>query len=367
MSAQPIADWRKGLMALLEKQVTHLGGSIGERHLWNGKAPKLAEAAAWIKGELESLYGSAGVRTQSYTVPKSVFGNLHRDYTVENLEVEIKGTVEPEKIIIVGAHYDTFPLRQWDSEEQPGPQDAGTPGANDNGSGIAATLALARVFRTCQPRRTIRFVAFANEEPPFFRTRFMGSRQYAQRCRERGEDILLMITPETIGCYQAEPEPKELLGYFGVWLCSGMPCNAMHVTFLCDTNSHDLTKWARGVVAKRLPELPVRTACLASMSKNFMLGKIAPLLLSLGSYERRAFERSKEMPLGIPSRRWSDDSAFWQYGYKAFAVTDTAYLRYKHYHEPTDLPDKLNYERMAQVVDGIRLIVEELALVGTTD
>jgi hypothetical protein len=83
----------------------------------------------------------------------------------------------------------------------------------------------------------------------------------------------------------------------------------------------------------------------------------------IGDYELKAFERSKEMPLGIPSQRWSDDSAFWQHGYKAFAITDTAYLRYPHYHEPSDTRDRIknNYPQMALVIEGIRIILDDLA------
>jgi hypothetical protein len=171
-----------------------------------------------------------------------------------------------------------------------------------------------------------------------------------------------MITPETIGCYQDVAEPKESLPYWWTWLKSGMPGNAWHAAFLCDSSSREIAQWSQALLARRLPELPVRTACLSSLQRNYMLGWLASTCELLGgNYERKAFEKSQEMPLGIPSQRWSDDSAFWQYGYKAFAVTDTAYLRYKHYHEPTDLPDKLNYEQMARVVNGIRIIVEKLA------
>jgi hypothetical protein len=344
----------------LKRDVSHIAVQIGTRYLWNGRAEKLKETADWIKTRLRHELGYE-LATQPYLVPRSVFKNLAQDYTVENIEVEIKGSVEPDKIIIVGAHYDSFPLTDWDREEEPGPQDIGTPGANDNGSGVAAMLALARYFRAQKPKRTIRFVAFANEEPPFFRTPFMGSRQYARRCRERGEDIVLMITPETIGCYQARSEPKDIFSFIVTWLASGMPAGAWHVAFLCDTSSKGIAKWSQELLATRLPALPVRTACLSSIKKNFMLGWLAAICPWWGDFERKAFERSREMPLGIPSQRWSDDSAFWEYGYKAFAVTDTAYLRYKHYHEPEDLPEKLNYEQMARVVEGIRIIVDELA------
>lgn len=102
-----------------------------------------------------------------------------------NLEAEIPGSVRPEEIVVVGAHYDTV---------------FGTPGANDNTSGVAAVLALARRSSEHRPKRTLRFVAFVNEEPPFFHTVDMGSLVYARRCRERGERIVAMLSLETIGC-----------------------------------------------------------------------------------------------------------------------------------------------------------------------
>jgi len=91
--------------------------------------------------------------------------------------------------VIVGAHYDSV---------------AGSPGANDNGSGVAALVEIARLLAHHRPGRTIRFVAFVNEEPPFYRTQQMGSQIYAKRCRERGERIEAMFCLETIGCYSDE-------------------------------------------------------------------------------------------------------------------------------------------------------------------
>jgi Iap family predicted aminopeptidase len=100
-----------------------------------------------------------------------------------NLEAEITGSEKPDEIVIISAHYDSL---------------EGTPGANDNATGVAALLALARAFADSKPERTLRFVAFVNEEPPFFQSDDMGSFIYARRCRERNENVVAMLSLETI-------------------------------------------------------------------------------------------------------------------------------------------------------------------------
>src|SRR5205085_8730729 len=133
----------------------------------------LAEAADFVERSL----ADAGyeVRSQRYSVGKT---------ECRNLEVEIRGTSAPDEIVVVGAHYDSV---------------VGAPGANDNGSGTAAVLALARSFAGSHPARTLRFVAFTNEEPPHFQTEEMGSLVYAKGCRQRGDRVVAMLSLETIG------------------------------------------------------------------------------------------------------------------------------------------------------------------------
>ena len=105
------------------------------------------------------------------------------------------GKSRRDEIIVVGAHYDTVP---------------GTPGANDNGTGVVTLLALARAFAGEQQDRTVRFVAFVNEEPPYFHTENMGSRVYARRCKERNEKIVGMIALETIGYFSNAEGSQEV-------------------------------------------------------------------------------------------------------------------------------------------------------------
>ena len=114
------------------------------------------------------------------------------DYTCANVIAELRGT--SDEIVILGAHYDTV-------DE--------SPGADDNASGVAALLALARTFAHTTPRRTIRFVAFANEEPPYFMTEWMGSYQYAQRCHQRGEKVVAMLSLESLGYFRDEAGSQQ--------------------------------------------------------------------------------------------------------------------------------------------------------------
>ena len=172
----------------LMADVQNLAGEIGERNLQ--RYPQLNAAADFI----EKSFRDAGLqpRRDSYEV-----GGL----ACHNIEAEIRGA-SPE-IVVIGAHYDSV---------------LGAPGANDNGSGVAALLALARRFAGKQPHQTLRFVAFVNEEPPYFQTPEMGSLVYARRCKARGDRIAAMISLETIGYFSDAPRsqtyPVAALGAF---------------------------------------------------------------------------------------------------------------------------------------------------------
>ena len=122
--------------------------------------------------------------------------------TSANLEVAIPGDDLASQILLLGAHYDSV---------------QGSPGANDNGTGVAALLELARCLADRRPRRTIRFVAFTNEEPPLFWTRNMGSEVYVRAALRRGDDIRAMISLETLGYYSDAPGSQRyplFLGWF---------------------------------------------------------------------------------------------------------------------------------------------------------
>ncbi|MBY0308032.1 MAG: M28 family peptidase, partial [Phycisphaerales bacterium] len=199
------------------------------------------------------------------------------------------------------------------------------PAANDNGSGVAATLALMRRFAAWgAPARTVRFAFFANEEPPHFWTDKMGSFVMGEACRAKGENIIAMLTPETIGCYSDEPGsqryPLPLVRRF-----YGDKGN--FVAFIGIGKSASLVRRCVGLF-RRHAEFP-----------------------SLGA----------ALPSVVPGVGASDHWGFWRVGYPALMVTDTAPYRYRYYHTRADLPDKIDFERMARVVEGLHRVVGSLA------
>jgi Zn-dependent M28 family amino/carboxypeptidase len=200
----------------------------------------------------------------------------------------------------------------------------GAPGANDNGSGVAGVLALARRFAGKPCARTLRFVAFVNEEPGHFQTELMGSWVYARRCKERGDRIAAMVSLETIGCFFHEPGTQSYPAP-GLGLC--YPTTGNFIAFVGDLSSRKLVRRAIGSF-RRGAEFPSEGAAL---------------------------------PASIPGIGWSDHWAFWQHGYPAIMVTDTAPFRYPHYHLRSDTPEQLDYDSMSRVIFGLEKVVAELA------
>jgi Zn-dependent M28 family amino/carboxypeptidase len=272
-----------------------LATTIGERNIW--RYAELQRAADYIATEL-SACGYAP-RRQPYEVSR---------LQVLNIDGALEGSERPGEIVVIGAHYDTV---------------NGCAGANDNASGVAAVLELARRFAGRPQKRTVRFVAFVNEEPPFFHTPEMGSMVYASACRARDERIVGMLSLETMGYFSDEkgsqqyPEP----------VAARYPDVGNFIGFVSNIRSARLLIRARRAFKRRTP-LPVQCAAI---------------------------------PEEIPGAGWSDHWSFWQAGYPALMVTDTAPFRYPWYHTPGDTPEKLDYERLGQVVDGIETVIEALA------
>ena len=212
-----------------------------------------------------------------------------------------------DEIVVIGAHYDTV---------------SGSPGANDNGSGVAALLALARRFAARPVARTLRFVAFVNEEQPYFQTYAMGSRVYARRCGQRREKVVAAVSLETIGYFSDAAGSQK----YPPLLSAVYPTTGNFIGFVSDLRS--------------LPLVDRVTA----------------------AFRRRARFPSEKgaMPSALPGVGWSDHWSFWQEGYPAVMVTDTAPYRYPHYHLASDTPDKIDYDRLARVVDGLVGVVGEL-------
>jgi Zn-dependent M28 family amino/carboxypeptidase len=279
----------------LRRHVEMLAGTIGERNIWRYEA--LLRAAEYVESQL----GSCGLMPRRHTYEVS-------RVPVSNIDATLTGTTDAEDVIVVGAHYDTV---------------TNCAGANDNGSGVAAVLELARRFAARRQPRTIRFAAFVNEEPPFFQTAQMGSVVYANAARVRRERIVAMLSLETMGYFSDEPGSQQY----------------------------------PAPVAALYPDVGNFIGFVANLASARLLIKA-----------RRAFKRRTALPLqsaaipeGIAGAGWSDHWSFWRAGYPALMVTDTAPFRYPWYHTAEDTPDKLDYQRLAQVVDGLEGVIEALA------
>lgn len=271
----------------LEAHIHHLAGTLGERNVFRPAA--LAAAADYVADTW---------RAQGYTV-------VHHWYDAAgvrcaNLEVTRPGRERTGEILLIGAHYDSV---------------RGSPGANDNASGVAALLEIARQFTGLSPSRTVRFVAFANEEPPFFRGDQQGSLVYAKAARARGDPIRLMVSLETIGFYSDRPHSQQYPPLFR-WC---YPDRGNFLGFVGNLRSRRILRQAARMF---------RAGC------DFPLEHVATLE-------------------SVPGVGWSDHRSFWCHGYRAFMVTDTAFYRYPYYHTAQDMPDKLVYPALTRVTQGL--------------
>ena len=280
----------------LRAHVEALAGAIGERNVFRPAA--LAAAAALVADVWRDQGWEVGAQTYEL-----------RGVACANLEVARRGVTRPDEIVLVGAHYDSV---------------LGSPGADDNASGVAALFEISRALALSpEPARTVRFVAFVNEEPPFFFTQAMGSHVYARAARARGDDIRAMLALETIGYYSEAAGSQHYPPFFRFFF----PGRGDFVAFVSNLRSRRLLR--RTVQAFRAgSDFPVE--CLAT-------------------------------PGLVPGAAWSDHRSFWRQGYRALMVTDTAFYRYPHYHSPDDTPDKLDYGALARVAEGLANAVETLA------
>jgi len=258
----------------------------------------LAAARLYIEEQLQE----AGYRVelQKYDIGDNTFANVI---------VELEGDDRAAEILVVGAHYDAV---------------IGTTGADDNASGVAALLELARSLRGQRFPRSVRFAFFVNEEPPFFMTEAMGSHVSASRSRENNENIIGMISLEMLGYYSDRPGSQH---YFP-------PLNFFY---------------------------PDKGNFIAFVSN---LGSRSLLTRSLRLFRKEATFPSEGIaaPAIIPGINWSDHNSYWKHGYPAIMVTDTALYRNPFYHTPQDRPETLDYERMAYVVRGLENVIKGLLL-----
>lgn len=232
---------------------------------------------------------------------------------VRNIEVSIDNVAKgakPDRIFIIGAHYDSAP---------------GAPGANDNGSGTAAVLELARMLKTMQPSRgtEVKFVFFVNEEPPWFMSEQMGSMQHAAEMKRLGHQVAGALILETIGWYSNAAGSQRL----PPGLEDRYPSTGNFIAFVGTLESSNLVGQALAAF-KAHSDFPAH-------------GLAAPAHV-----------------MGVTL---SDHSSYNRHGYPALMITDTAFLRYPYYHTAQDTPDKLDYESMARVVTGLARTINALA------
>jgi Zn-dependent M28 family amino/carboxypeptidase len=292
---KPLSADEYALAEALKEHVEQLSENIGHRNL---------EVSGSL--ELSASYISRVLRDAGYEV--RLLPYEMNNLKIYNIEVELKGSVKHDEIVVIGAHYDTA---------------HGTKGANDNASGVAAAIELARNMKNSHTERTIKFVLFVNEEPPYFQTGVMGSYVYAKELREQQANVTAMLSLETIGYYsdkpgsQLYPFPMSLL----------YPDTGNFIGFVGNVSSHPLVR--KSVRAfRRSVDFPSEGAAVPGL---------------------------------LPGVDWSDHWGFWQNGYPGIMVTDTAPYRYMHYHTYEDTPEKLDYPRMARVVKGLEGVIEELA------
>lgn len=230
---------------------------------------------------------------------------------VKNIEVRVDGQTWLGKSVIVGAHYDAVP---------------GSPGADKDATGVAAALELARLLQHSRPDQTIRFVFFVNEELPYLHTANMGSLAYAKNLHNQGVKVTAMLSLEAIGYYSDAKGSQHYPRGLGLLY----PDTGNFVGFVGNAASRDL----------------VRNA--------------------IGTFRRSARFPSEglALPGWLPGVGASDHWSFWQQGYPAIMITDTAGLRNPYIHSPGDTPDKLDFDRMARVVEGLQTVILRLAAGG---
>jgi Zn-dependent M28 family amino/carboxypeptidase len=286
---------------LADRLRTHVS-AIASREHNTGTPRELERAAVYI----ETALTNAGYRP---TRQEYMAGGQR----VRNIEAAVGNVAQgkrPDRIFIVGAHYDSAP---------------GAPGANDNGSGTAAVLELARLLKTVQPGAgtEVRFVFFVNEEPPWFMGEEMGSMVHAAEMKRQGQNVQAALVLETMGYYTDKPNSQQLpAGLEGRY-----PSTGNFIAFVGTLESSSLVREALAAF-RAASDFPAEGLAAPAHTTGVTL---------------------------------SDHSSYNRHGYPALMITDTAFMRYPYYHTAQDTPDKLDYESMARVVNGLAKTIVALA------
>lgn len=291
----PMTETQDAMAGQLKDHVQMLATTIGPRTALEFPE-QLEQAAVYIEQQF---------RTMGYEPARVAY--MCRGVEVRNIEVSVPGSDGGADVVVFGAHYDSA---------------HDTPAANDNGSGVASMLELARLAKGMKPAKTLRFVAFVNEEPPYFFSAEMGSYVYAAHCKARGDKVIAMLSLETMGYYSDERNSQK----YPPPLDEQYPDTGNFIAFVTRTEDEKL---------------------VSRVAATFR--GASPFPCEVGA-----------MPAQMEGVAYSDHWSFWQHGFPALMVTDTAMFRYPHYHTLQDTPDKIDYDRLARVTEGLVAVMKDL-------
>lgn len=294
---KPLSSEQSLLKGRLRQHVEKIALQIGER------SPKHPERIEFCANYIAAQFALLGLSVSSQEFE---FAGL----TMSNIIAEVRGSTHPGEVVVIGAHYDSI-----------------GPGANDNASGISGLIEIARHFAKLpyknRPKRTIRFVAFANEEDSGEAWQNMGSYHYARLCKARRENIVGMISLEMLGCFLHEPGSQKYPFPFNLFY----PNTGNFIGFVANRAS---LAFVQDVIGKfrEVAQFPSE-------------GVAAPEIFA---------DISR-----------SDHWSFWQFDYPALMVTDTSNFRFQHLHLDSDTPDKVDFDSMTRIVDAMMEVVAYLA------
>jgi Zn-dependent M28 family amino/carboxypeptidase len=280
----------------LYAHVKALSAEIGSRSVY--EYDRLNAAKNYIITSLTAMGHKPELQT--YTYEGKPFSNII---------VTIPGKDRLGEVVLVGAHYDTY---------------AGTPGADDNASAVAMLLELCRFLKDDQQVRTLKFVFFTLEEPPAFRSDFMGSAVYADKAHERGENIVAMLCLEMVGYYSDRKGEQ------------GFPLPLMSLFY---------------------PTTPNFISVIGNFSSRRLVYDVADSLKKEGSLSVKTMATFSYFP-GVD---FSDHRSFWKQGYPAVMITDTAFFRNPNYHGETDTIETLDFKKMEVLLWGLLQTVWNLS------
>lgn len=280
----------------LMSDVAYIEG-LGPRNAEDPSAyEQLRKCEAWIIEKWES---------QGYTVKlQDVSVGGQQFY---NIEIEFPGTASPSEIVIISAQYDTEP---------------DSPGANNNGSGMAVLFQLSKLLKNYQPGRTLRLIAFVNEQHPFADTEMMGSYFYAKRSFELKEDIKVMLSMDALGIYKDSPGSQRLPFPFSLFY----PDRGNFLAFIGNLPSRS---WVKEVTA------------------GFKKGSSFPIEAGVA-------------PEWVEGVTWSDHRSFYKFGYKGMQITDTGAFRAASHGKSDDTMEKINFDALSRIAVGMYGVAIEL-------